>query len=77
MTTPTRRVAGRSERRSPHRSSVAVRRTADMVLSIQRHIGAQHRPLQTVPVDLASSMGPVDGPRMGWSRARAELAPTG
>lgn len=35
------------------RSSVAVRRTADMVLSIQRHIGAQHRPLQAVPMDLA------------------------
>lgn len=35
------------------RSSVAVRRTADMVLSIQRHIGARHRPLQVVPVDLA------------------------
>lgn len=35
------------------RSSVAVRRTADMVLSVQRHVGAQHRPLQTVPVDLA------------------------
>jgi signal transduction histidine kinase len=34
------------------RSSVAVRRTADMVLGIQRHVGAQHRPLQVVPVDL-------------------------
>ena len=34
------------------RSSVAVRRTADMVLIIQRHIGAQPRALQPVPVDL-------------------------
>lgn len=34
------------------RSSVAVRRTADMVLSIQRYVGAQHRPLQPVEVDL-------------------------
>ena len=34
------------------RSSSAVRRTADMVLSMQRHIGAQYRPLQPVPVDL-------------------------
>lgn len=35
------------------RSSAAVHRTADMVLRIQRHVGAQHRPLQPVPVDLA------------------------
>ncbi|HAS12576.1 MAG TPA: hypothetical protein DCS55_19015 [Acidimicrobiaceae bacterium] len=34
------------------RSSAAVHRTADMVLSVQRYIGAQHRPLQTGPVDL-------------------------
>lgn len=34
------------------RSSKAVRRTADMVLSIQRHIHARHRELQVVPVDL-------------------------
>ena len=34
------------------RSSGAVRRTADMVLSVQRHVGARHRPLQVVPVDL-------------------------
>lgn len=34
------------------RSSVAVRRTADMVLGMQRHVGAQHRALQPVPVDL-------------------------
>lgn len=34
------------------RSSSAVRRTADMVLNIQRHVGAQHRPLQQVRVDL-------------------------
>ena len=30
----------------------------------------------TVPVDLAAGMR-VDEPRLGWSRARAELAPTG
>ena len=30
----------------------------------------------TVPADLATSMG-VNEPGLGWSRARAELAPTG
>lgn len=35
------------------RSSAAVHRTADMVLRIQRHVGARHRLLQPVPVDLA------------------------
>lgn len=34
------------------RSSAAVHRTADMVLSMQRHVGSRHRPLQPVPVDL-------------------------
>ena len=34
------------------RSSAAVHRTADMVLSVQRYVGAQHRPLQPGPVDL-------------------------
>lgn len=34
------------------RSSAAVHRTADMVVSVQRYVGAQHRPLQTGPVDL-------------------------
>lgn len=37
------------------RSSAAVRRTADMVLSVQRYIGARHRPLQLVPVDLGDA----------------------
>lgn len=34
------------------RSSAAVHRTADMVLSVQRYTNARHRPLQTGPVDL-------------------------
>lgn len=34
------------------RSAAAVHRTADMVLSVQRYVGAQHRPLQPGPVDL-------------------------
>ena len=34
------------------RSSAAVHRTADMVLSVQRYVGAQNRPLHTGPVDL-------------------------
>ena len=34
------------------RSSAAVHRTADMVLSVQRYVRAQHQPLQTAPVDL-------------------------
>ena len=38
------------------RSAVAVRRTADMVLSIQRHVGARHRPLQQVSVDLGEAV---------------------
>ena len=31
----------------------------------------------TVPADLATSMGPVTEPGVGWARARGELAPTG
>ena len=41
------------------RSSAAVHRTADMVLSIQRRIGAQHRPLRPVPVDLGDALAVV------------------
>lgn len=36
------------------RSSAAVHRTADMVLSVQRYVRAQHQPLQTGPVDLGA-----------------------
>jgi signal transduction histidine kinase len=44
------------------RSAAAVRRTADMVLSVQRYVGAQHRPLQPVPVDLGAAVaGVADG----------------
>lgn len=38
------------------RSAAAVRRTADMVLSVQRHVGARHRALQPVAVDLADAV---------------------
>lgn len=38
------------------RSSVAVRRTADMVLSVQRYVGARHRPLQPEEVDVADAV---------------------
>ena len=38
------------------RSCAAVHRTADMVRSVQRRVGSQHRPLQLVPVDLAEAV---------------------
>ncbi len=41
------------------RSSAAVDRTAAMVLSIQRHIGSRHRPLQLVPVELGEALALV------------------
>ncbi|GAA2728441.1 hypothetical protein CAE01nite_33280 [Cellulomonas aerilata] len=31
----------------------------------------------TVPADLATSVGPVDDTGLGWARGRGELAPTG
>ncbi len=44
------------------RSAAAVHRTADMVLSIQRHVGSRHRPMQPVPVDLGEALAMVVGP---------------
>lgn len=41
------------------RSSAAVHRTADMVRSIQRRVGSQHRPLQPAPVDLEEALSVV------------------
>lgn len=41
------------------RSSAAVHRTADMVLSIQRRIAAQHRALRPAPVDLGDALAVV------------------
>lgn len=44
------------------RSRAAVHRTTDMVLSIQRRVGSQHRPLQPVPVDLGEALAVVADP---------------